>query len=412
MPTLSFRLTILALLGILAYAPTLRIPLLEDDYVNLSESQVYGAPSQLPALLHHTVYRVRATSFWSMYPMFRTFGVQALPYRLLSLALHILNTWLLFAVALAWPAMRRAAFWAAAFFAVHEGHQEAVMWFTAIAELWSFFFGAIALWGWQKDRWWGAAAFALALLSKESSVVFLALFFLAVPSRDWRRWLPYAAVAAVITGSIFLTMSSSFRFSDGSFSLHAPFWITWPRGVGRVLWFWGWLAGAVIWWRGDCKTKRASLVALVWIVVSLSPYIFWTYSTEIPSREAYIASAGLALLFGLALSLIPDRRLVAAVAGAMVIHNVGYLWTKKRAQFVARAAPTEQLIALARSTTQPIRVRCFPLNEWTAKEAVHTATGRPETDLVWTESEARARNAVDFCFTLPSSRRRSSRPSR
>jgi hypothetical protein len=409
---LPARLAILALLCILAYGPSLRIPLIEDDYVNLSESQAYGAPSQLPALFHHAVYRVRATSFWSIYPMFRAFGVQSVPYHVLSLALHILNTWLLFAIGLAWPSMRRAAFWAAAFFAVHEGHQEAVMWFTAIAELWSFFFGAIALWCWQKDRWWGAAALALALVSKESSVVFLALFVLVAPSRDWRKWLPYAAVAAVITGSIFLSMSSSFRFSDGSFSLHAPFWITWPRGVGRVLWIWGWLAGAVIWWLGDAKSKRASLAALAWIVVSLAPYIFWTYSTEIPSRETYIASAGLAFLFGLAITLVPDRRLVAAIAVAMVVHNVGYLWTKKRGQFLQRAEPTNQLIQLARSTPQPIRVRCFPLNDWTAKEAVRTATGRPESDLVWTEAEARARGAVDFCFTSPSSRRRSSSPSR
>jgi len=409
---LPTRLAILGLLCVLAYAPTLRIPLLEDDYVNLSESQTYGAPSQLPVLLNHAVYRVRATSFWSIYPMFRSFGVQALPYHLLSLALHICNTWLLFAIALAWPAMRRAAFWAAAFFAVHEGHQEAVMWFTAIAELWSFFFGAIALWCWQKDRWWGAAALALSLLSKESSIVFLALFFLAAPSRDWRKCVPYAAVAAVITGSIFVTMSSSFRFSDGSFSLHAPFWITWPRGVGRVLWIWGWLAGAVVWWLGDIKSKRASLLALAWIAVSLSPYIFWTYSTEIPSRETYIASAGLALLFGLAMSFLPDRRLVAAIAAVVLVHNVGYIWVKKRAQFVARAEPTNQLIAMARSTPLPIFVRCFPLNDWTAKEAVHTATGRPESDLIWNQAEARARGAVDFCVTLPSSRRRSSSPSR
>jgi hypothetical protein len=409
---LPTRLAILALLCVLAYAPTLRIPLLEDDYVNLSESQVYGAPSQLPVLLHHAVYRVRATSFWSIYPMFRAFGVRPVPYHVLSLALHIVNTWLLFAIALAWPAMRRAAFWAAAFFAVREGHQEAVMWFTAIAELWSFFFGAVALWCWQKNRWWGAAAFALALLSKESSVVFLALFFLAAPSRDWRKWLPYVAVAGVITGSIFLTRGSSFRFSDGSFSLHAPFWITWPRGVGRVLWIWGWISAAAVWWLGDPKSKRASLAGVAWIVVALSPYIFWTYSTEIPSRETYIASAGLALLVGLAMPLLPDRRLAAAVAAAMLIHNVGYIWVKKRGQFIQRAAPTEQLIALARSTPQPIWMRCFPLNDWTAKEAVRTATGRPESDLVWNEVEAQARRAVDFCFTSPSSRRQSSSPSR
>ena len=37
--------------------------------------------------------------------------------------------------------MKPAAFWAAAFFAVHEGHQEAIVWYSAISELLVFFFG-------------------------------------------------------------------------------------------------------------------------------------------------------------------------------------------------------------------------------------------------------------------------------
>src|SRR6185436_19909523 len=99
---------------------------------------------------------------------------------------------------------------------------------------------------------------------------------------------------------------------------------------------------------------------LAWMGIALVPYSFLTYSTQIPSRQTYLASAGLAILVGLAASVITDRRIAVAVLALMLVHNVGYLWTKKRAQFVERAAPTSQLIALAGRTRGRIWVHCFP----------------------------------------------------
>ncbi len=395
---------LLAVLCFLAYAPALGLPLIEDDYPNLAQSQIYGAPSALPVLAAHPVYRVRATSEWTMYWMWRLAGLRPWAYHVLSLALHIANTWLLFAICLAWPPFRPAAFWAAAFFALAEGHQEAVMWFSAINELWLFLFGALALWAWRKDRAWGVAPFALALISKESAVILLPLFYLAAPHRNWRRWLPYVAVAAVVTGSIFLG-PSTFRFGDGSFSWRAPFWITWPRGVARVLWPWGWLALAAVWVTRDRKARQTAGLALAWITIALLPYAFLTYSTEIPSRQTYLASAGLAMLAGLGFATLRDRRVVAVAAAAILAVNIGYLWTRKRAQFLDRAAPTEQLIAFARRTPGPIWVRDFPRVPWIAEEAVHLGAGHPASDVVWTASEAKARGAAEFRFT-PAARRR------
>jgi len=409
--TLAQRLAVLALLCVLAYAPALRLPLIEDDYPNLTQSQTYGAPSAIATLAAHPVYRVRATSEWTMYWMWKAVGLRPWAYHALSLALHVLNTWLLLAIGLAWPRMRAGAFWAAAFFAVAEGHQEAVMWFSAINELWLFLLGGMALWCWLKDRSWGVVPFALALISKESAVILLPLFWLAAPRRDWRRWAPYLAVAAAVTGSIFLA-PQTFRFADGSFSWHAPIWITWPRGIARVLWPWGWLAAAVVWWRGR-KEYAAAGMALAWIAIALLPYAFLTYSTEIPSRQTYLASAGLAWLVGAAAAAgVALRRVVAAALAAVLALNVGYLWTKKRAQFLERAAPTEELIAFARRTPGPIWVRNFLRVPWIAEEAVHLGAGHPASDVVWTEAEARARGATEFRITPPSSRRRSSLPSR
>jgi hypothetical protein len=396
---LRYALPLLALLCVVAYAPALRLPLIEDDYPSLAQAQTLGGPGNLGALLHNTVFRVRATSVWSMYWLWKAAHFTPAVYHAFSLLLHILNTWLVFAIAMAWPRMRAAAFWAAAFFAVQEGHQEAVMWFTAINELWMFVFGAAALWwGVQRGhRIAGLVLFFLALISKESAIIFLPLFWLVEP--NWRRLAPYAVLGAIVTGSIFLTRGASFRFADGSFSLHAPFWITGPRGVGRVLWIWGWIAAALIAWRGDREHRRSAAVAVVWIALALIPYVFLTYSTAIPSRQTYLATVGLGLLFGLALDTIARRQAVAALVALMLVHNIGYLWVKKRAQFIQRAEPTEQLIRMARETGGPIWVACFPRTDWIAKEAVHLGAGKPASMLVWSEAEARQREATAvFCY--------------
>jgi hypothetical protein len=405
---LSLRvLLLLAVLCLLAYARALDIPLIEDDYPTLFQAQQYGGTSSLGTLLSSPVLRNRATSYWSMFSLWQVFEVWAPGYHIFSLVLHVLNTWLLYGIALAWPRMRAAAPWAAAFFAVQEGHQEAVMWFTAINELWMFLFGAGALLCFELARSRprfhaaGALLFALALISKESAVIWVCLFPLVDEGVNLRRLAPYAMLAAAAALAIFLG-ASSFRFSDGSFSLHAPFWITWPRGMGRVLWIWGWPAAAVILLARDFALRRAALLALLWIGVALVPYVFLTYSTQIPSRQTYLASAGLALLVGMAAERLwrQKRRWAVTLIALVLLHNCGILWTRKRAQFLERAEPTERLIALARRTSGPIWVQCFPRTDWIAKEAVRLAAGRdPETTLVWNKQDAEARGAAQtFCY--------------
>ena len=399
-------------MALVAYAPSLTIPLIADDYPNLSQALTYGAPAGIGTLLHDAQFRLRATSYWAMYGLWHVAGPAPAVYRATSLALHIANTWLLFFVVAAWPRMRPAAFWAAAFFAVHEGHQEAVMWFSAISELLMFFFGMASLWCWRKasdsamPAWLkemaGVVLFALALLSKESAIFLIPLFVVSVDPSEWRRRLPrlapHVALVLLAVASIAESRSNSFRFHDGSFSLHAPFWLTWPHSFARLLWIWGWPAVAVLFIFGDARLRRAAVSALAWIGIALVPYSFLTYSTQIPSRQVYLASAGLALLVGLAMTKVQGRRFAAALFVLMLLHNTVYLWTKKRAQFVERAAPTSELIGFIRRTPGPIWVQCFPLPPIDAEEAVRLATGRSPADLVWSADAARERSAARFCY--------------
>ena len=408
-PRTGIALLLLGLLAVLAYAPSLTLPLMEDDYPNLAQTLNSG----LATPLADPIFRVRATSYGLMWLLWRWAGVAPLKYHVASLLLHIANTWLLYGVCVAWPRMRAAAFWAAGFFAVAEGHQEAVMWFSAVNELWLFLFGMGALLCFLRRRTLaGVALFAMALLSKESAAAVLPLFLLVTPAAEWRgavvrqivRLAPYALLAAVAVASVFATRSYSFRFSDGSFSLHAPFWITWPHSYFRILWIWGLVAGASIPAARDGALRRSALVALAWIGIALAPYSFLTYSTAIPSRQTYLASAGLAMLFGLTMAwwwekLRMRRRWLVALVALVVAHNVGYLWFRKRPQFLARAEPTVQLIALARRTPGPIWMRCFPGIPYGAEEAVHLAAGYAPGNLIWTREEAERRHPTAvFCF--------------
>ena len=86
---------------------------------------------------------------------------------------------------------------------------------------------------------------------------------------------------------------------------------------------------------------------------------------------------------------------------AIVFENGAVLWTKKRAQFLERAAPTSQLITAARGTPGPIWVQCFPLPPIDAEEAIRLATGRQPDDLVWDARTAMARGASPFCYHAP-----------
>jgi len=481
-------LFIIAVLAIVAYLPTLTQPFISDDYPGIKRSLSYSI-SGWEALAKDSVERPRATTFIFSYAIYHLFGMRPAAFYSANILLHVLNCWLLFAAG-RWRAIGYGvSFWAAAFFAVYEGHSEAIMWSSACNELLLFFFGFISFIFWliflerekARLRWLALSFFFFlpSLLSKESAVIFVVLFALPLffpldqrrggPECPPRRepvnsirgkhaglplpharlrqapyLLPHALICVPYVVSIFMARAQSLRFHNQSFVLSAPFWVTWTNSYGRMLWFWG-LSAAVsmfLWSRSGRNERRREtkkvedrgsriedrlriedstldprpstldlrssiFVSFLWMGIGFIPYMFVDYMHRIPSRHTYLASAGLGWLIGAAIVVMKERyaknyKWAPPVILLLILsHNVGYLWTKKRQQFLERAQPTERLIALARSVNGPIFVKCFPHNlaPTHAEAALELILNKPADTLIWSEEEARKRPpAATFCY--------------
>ncbi len=384
-------------LAVLAYAPTLTLPFISDDYLQIDLARSYGPVSGWLSLAGDPLYRARSTSLVLTYWTERAFGFRPFPFLVSSLLLHILNVWMLYALSRKLGLTRAVSLVAAGFFAVQERPHEAVVWYASVHEPLVFFFSAATLLAWL--HFWGSrrpvhyltaiVCFVLALLSKESAVAVVPILVVLAPEprRAWKAAVPFAALAAVYFGLSFVNRGTHQHYNDGTFSLTAPFWIPLFVGTSRLLWFWGLAAlAAILVWR-DREGLRFLKIIAAWIVCFLLPYSFLTYMPRIPSRHTYLASAGVAWLVGLGLIALyrrfPGYRWATCALGAVIVlHNCCYLWFYKRPQYVERAEPTEVLSKLVKAGA-PIHVKCFPFNEGLARLVVRMRSGTEAPALIW-----------------------------
>ncbi|MCZ2151469.1 MAG: hypothetical protein LC126_27315 [Bryobacterales bacterium] len=387
-------LAAMALLCVLAYWRSLFLPFISDDYLQIRLARDFGPVSGWKALAADALYRCRATSLVLTHWTERAFGLDPFVFSCSSLLLHILNTWLVFAFG-AWRLIGwRLSTVAACFFAVYQGHQEAVIWYAALPELLVFFFVASSFLLWILWLRSGTslpslylaslAAFLLALLSKESAVALppLLVLVLLAERKSLRRFclplLPFAALSIVYFALSFAARRHHLHYNDGTFSLHAPFYWIEFRSIVRLLWVWGFVSlAALAAWRASHYLPLLKIAA-AWVLCTLLPYSFLTYMPFVPSRHTYLAGAGLSLLIAAAFLTFANRfrpALVCSLAALIIFPHCAYLWTKKQRQFLERAAPTELLIHHARVTRGPIRLRCFPYHISIAQSALDTRLG-------------------------------------
>jgi hypothetical protein len=398
----------LGVLAVLPYVRSVSLPLISDDYLVIGLSKEFGPVPGWGALLSDPLYRNRATSMVLTWWIYLWAGVHAWPYYACGVLLHVVNTWLIFALGRLPYAGWRLAGLTAAFFAVYEGHQEAVIWISAFPELLVFLFGLLTLhfwWSWLEGRIWcyyaALLSFLLALLSKESGVVFTPLLLTPLLEERYRqqsrrlllRFTPFLLLTLGYVALVFAGKHENQHFGDGTFSLHAPFWITIPHSIGRMLWIWGVPSlVALIGWRPR-GWKVLTGIVFGWMALTLLPYSFLTYMTRVPSRHTYLASAGLALLVAFAFShttgrFQQTRRWIPAALGALLIsHNCLYVWLYKHQHYVKRAAPTEELIRVVAASDGPVFVQSFPYHRVIAEYAIEMMTGKPKQVLVFDPSQ-------------------------
>ena len=411
-----------AFLSIVAYGWALTLPFIGDDYLQITLGRQYGPPGSWAALIADPLYRCRATSIVLTWITEQWAGLQPFWYNLTSLLLHILNAWMVFSLG-AWRRIGwKVASAAACFFAIHEGQQEAVVWYSALPELLVVFFVLACVLFWilryefpeRAGLWYAAslAAFVLALASKESGVAAVGLLALVGlrENEGWRRGLkliaPFASLALLYFVADYAGRTQNQHYSDGTFSLSAPFWTTLPRSFARMIWVWGLISlVAMSVWRTRSRIPLVATAAC-WMVVSLLPYSFLTYMPVVPSRHTYLAGVGLSLIVAAGFISLREqpgcrRSVVAGVALLILLHNFSYLWIRKQRQYIERAEPTELLVENLRDRQGRVEVYCFPYAPNTADLAVTMRLGHQVQPLVAAMGRPASPHdgAIDLCGT-------------
>jgi Tfp pilus assembly protein PilF len=214
------RVALLLAVALLVYANTLLNGFVFDDELYIFSNPAVthvSAPSLFRPLRVNNVFRpvtfATLAANWTLGKA-RPFG-----YHLFNVLLHAAVTLLLYLVLRklleALPQAGSIAFTAAMIFAVHPIHTEAVAWITARSELLAAFF-LLGAWIWHlNDRQVPAlVCLVLAMMSKESAVVFLPLAMAGDYARGNVK--PYSRYA-LIAGTIVLYMGVFWKIEGGRF---------------------------------------------------------------------------------------------------------------------------------------------------------------------------------------------------
>lgn len=261
-------------------------------------------------------YFAAATSLFNGSPQF---------FHAANIALHAANTLVLFALARRMFASDLFAFVTALIFAVQPADVDAIVWVSALAEPLSTLFGCLSL------LWFlrfcatrrpavlaaSVVSFAVALVTHESSIVFLPIIALA----DWafvehglsgsdgggrqsgwmvavRRLAPYAVLALAYLVIDVIVNSRNYVVVEGHYRL----------GFHAVRHLFDYVTALYVGRRGPLndlaivavlgavclRGNRRAVFAVCWLVLALLPFSFFTWSNT--SRYLYLSAMGFSML--------------------------------------------------------------------------------------------------------------------
>jgi hypothetical protein len=364
MRRLAHPLVIASLLAIAAYAPALNNGFIADDYVILQRIGLMKAEPLY--LLHVPPENFRFVSYLVFAFCKMIAGYDARLFYAVNIALHLANIALLRYLLMLVTGDDFVANTAALLFAVFQAPQEAVMWLAAMNEttLAFFTFVALIMW-WQKRYFLAAAAYALALFSKESGIIVLLVISLwELKQRQWKPFRAYTflLIPTGIFSAVFLwTMSRNFMVANHLYALGPNAILVLLVTLHRLIWPWFYILLFLVWLRTRERfSPRSFPIYLACVLLPMLPYMFITYQNSLQSRQLYLASAVLMIVFALLLKPLRGTVCLPLFIVAFVGFNVGYLWVRKDGQFEDRAAPTTQLVeALRVHMPQPTLVLNF-----------------------------------------------------
>lgn len=269
-----------------------------------------------------TVYRPLPT--WTFALNRRLSGLRPWAWRAPDLALHALNGALVFLVLTGVLGFSPAAVaLGAAVFLTHPVQTETVVWVTQRSNLLCAAGVFAALWLAARGSPWAAAAFAAALLSKETAVFFFPFVILAMgPQRKKSA----VRLTLLTIGYLFLRIGTAGGFAQRSwrgsffenFMVGQAAWLEyvklllWPAKlavshdqylmspwehpapwVGIIL-LAAWIAGAVLLW---LQGSRRAALGMAWIAAALTPHIgLFPLDTFVAERFLYFPAAGIGVL--------------------------------------------------------------------------------------------------------------------
>ncbi|HET9943493.1 MAG TPA: hypothetical protein VFR05_09140, partial [Terriglobia bacterium] len=161
------------------------------------------------------------------------------------------------------------------------------------------------------------------------------------------------------------TLSANFQVGQGTYALSPRGALVLLKSLHRLVWPWGYLilVAVLLSQRGQLHRRTLAWAAL--IPITMLPYIFVSYTDNIPSRQTYLASAVLTPLLAAGILSFKTKGWRVGLATAFVLFNVIYMWRVKDPQMEYRALPTTVLLNTLRTyAPQEILLRGFeyPVN--------------------------------------------------
>ncbi|NLI99275.1 glycosyltransferase family 39 protein [bacterium] len=354
--------------GIALFIPLLRNRFIGDDYTALLIFKAYKTKPFFETVLYGGNDFFRPLNLALIMARGALFGDNPLPYVLANIAMHLVNTTMVYLIASRVFKKTLAAVSSSVLFLVAFSHYEAITWISGSVTLFVTFFILMTLYSYMRFRekgrgfWLGfsLASYILAFLMQEASIalpLLLPLYdLILVRKADRTRgfFYPYIVFGAILAAYIVLQFSWAYRFI-GSEGIYKPGWHILTNLFDYWVWLWmpnprhpyvasvlGILPPPLLWvyWAlAAVAALTLPLIILLACLRKLSRPLLWSFllavatllvflpfTIKISARYPYLPSVGISLfaggLFSAAWEFFKERRRTALIWALCVLGGI------------------------------------------------------------------------------------------